>query len=98
MTIDLGAEAPITFNQAARFLPEDCRPAMSTWWRWWRRGVRGIRLRTLVIGGRRYTTRAAVEEFAGKLTAHANGERVEMRTPRQRARDIERAEKELQES
>jgi hypothetical protein len=66
-------DRPISFNDAARYLPENHRPSYATWWRWSRRGVKGIRLRTLVIGGRRYTTPSAVQEFIAEVTAAANG-------------------------
>jgi hypothetical protein len=88
-------DRPITFNKAAKYLPEDCRPCDATWWRWWKKGIRGIRLQTLLIGGRRYTTAAAVQEWITKVTAAANGEPPAVRTPRQRLLAIERAEREL---
>jgi len=69
MSIDLNVERPITFNRAARYLPRSSRPNQSTWWRWWRHGVRGIQLETVLIGGRRYTTREAVLRFAAALTS-----------------------------
>ncbi len=88
-------DRPITFNQAARYLPEGSRPSYVTWWRWWRHGIKGVHLRTLVCGGRRYTTRGALEEFISTLTAAANDEQPPARTPRQRQRDIEAAEREV---
>jgi hypothetical protein len=48
-----------------------------------------------MIGGRRYTTTAAVEEFIAAVTTAANGERPPAKTPAQRQRAIERAEREL---
>ena len=56
-------ERPITFNEAADLdlLPEKARPAYSTWWRWWKKGINGVRLATVVVGGRRYTTASAVQ-------------------------------------
>ena len=69
MAIDLSCEQPITFNEAANFLPEASRPSLSTWWRWWRHGVKGVRLETVVVGGRRYTSASAVRRFAAALTA-----------------------------
>jgi len=68
MAIDLTRERPLSFDQAARFLPDDARPHLSTWWRWWRHGRRGVRLETVVIGGRRFTTAEAVQRFAEALT------------------------------
>ena len=88
-------EQPITFNEAARFLPAENRPSYSTWWRWWRKGVKGIRLRTLVIGGRRYTTESAVQEFIAGTTAAASGERPPTKTPKRRQRNIAKAEVEV---
>ncbi len=73
MLIDVSRERPISFNAAAKFLPEGTRPHLSTWWRWWRFGLRGIRLETVVIGGRRYTTAAAVQRFAAALTRASVG-------------------------
>ena len=67
-------DRPITFNQAARYLPEGSRPSYVTWWRWWRHGIKGVHLRTLVCGGRRYTTRGALENLISTLTAAANDE------------------------
>ena len=85
----------ITFNQAGRYLPDGRRPSYTTWWRWWRRGVRGVRLRTVVCGGRRYTTPRAVKEFIAGTTAAANGEPPPARTPRARERAIQQAEDDL---
>lgn len=93
---DQDLDRPTSFNEAAKYLPENCRPCYATWWRWWRKGVKGIRLRTLVCGGRRYTTRAAVEEFISRLTAASNGEPTPIRTPRQRRRAIKNAEREME--
>ncbi len=73
MCIDVRQEQPLSFNQAAQYLPERSRPHSSTWWRWWRHGVRGVRLETVLIGGRRYTTAEAVQRFVSALTAGACG-------------------------
>ena len=40
--------------------------------RWATRGVRGVRLRTFVLGGRRFTTPALIEEFMALSTAAAS--------------------------
>ncbi|QDV36363.1 DUF1580 domain-containing protein [Tautonia plasticadhaerens] len=52
--------------ELARRLPN--RPHVSTVWRWCHRGIRGVRLGTVAIGGRRYTTPALVEEFLARLS------------------------------
>lgn len=65
---------------------------VSTVWRWALRGVRGHRLESFSLGGRRYTTREAFERFI----ARTNGERLPAsQTPRQRQRDIDAVEHEL---
>ena len=86
-------EPLLTLTQAANSLPG--KPHVSSLWRWCKRGVRGVRLETLVLAGRRYTSPRALEEFASATTAAANGEPCPIRTPRQRERAIERAEQEL---
>lgn len=71
--IDLKFERLRAFNQAARVLPKGSRPNQSTWWRWWRHGVRGVRLETVIVGGKRYTTDEAVLRFVAALNAATPG-------------------------
>lgn len=54
----------IPVNQIRR-LPEfgQSRLSPSTIFRWTHRGVRGRRLRTVLIGGRRFTTRDWLDQF-----------------------------------
>lgn len=54
-------ESLMTLAEAARSLPH--KPHVATLYRWMSRGVRGIRLRTILVGGRRYTSREALNEF-----------------------------------
>ena len=96
--IDITIEQPISFNQAAKFLPDDRRPGFSTWWRWSTRGIRGVKLETILIGGRRCTTAEAVARFFEHTTAAASGQPVPARTNRQREAAIRRAEKECEAS
>jgi len=49
------------------------QPHLSTLWRWYRRGVRGVRLETVVVGGRRFTSRAAIERFIERTTVARDG-------------------------
>ena len=88
-------EALITFNVAAKHLPTGSRPSDATWWRWWRKGIKGVRLRTAVVGGRRFTTAAWLAQFISAVTAAANGEPMPSRTPAQRQRAISAAERDL---
>ena len=80
-------------TDAAKLLPN--RPHASTLFRWHRRGVRGVRLETILLAGRRYTTRDALEQFIAATTAAADGEPTPTRTPRQRDRAIREAERDL---
>jgi hypothetical protein len=52
-------------------------------------------LESIVCAGRRYTSVEAIERFVAATTAAANGERPPIRTPRQRQRAIEAAEREM---
>ena len=58
-------------KDASKLIPG--RPHISTVWRWMNRGVRGRRLRSTLIGGRRYIPREAIREF---LTAPSDWDRV----------------------
>lgn len=94
--MDAFVEDLLSINEAAREAPG--RPHIATVWRWINRGVRGIKLETVMIGGRRFTSREALEQFFARLTAASAGEPLPIRTSRQRRRDIERAERELAEA
>ncbi|HMF11675.1 MAG TPA: DUF1580 domain-containing protein [Gemmataceae bacterium] len=61
----------ITLDEAARLLPAGRRGRrvnFSTLFRWVATGLRGIRLEAVRIGGRFYTTQAALQRFAERLT------------------------------
>lgn len=90
--IDLASEQVIPLTQAARLLPS--RPSTATLWRWMQKGARGRKLETCIIGGRRYTSVEALQRFTeqtGDDQPH-----VTVRTPAQRERAIQKAEKELE--
>jgi hypothetical protein len=94
--IDLSTETIFpSLSAAASSLPG--RPHISTIHRWRLRGIRGIKLETCLIGGRRVTSAEALQRFSAAVTAAANGEPLPetARTPKQRARSIEQAEREL---
>jgi hypothetical protein len=59
-------EELLSLAQAAERLPN--HPHISSVWRWCLRGIRGVRLKTILVGGRRYTTVAYLEEFVRHLT------------------------------
>lgn len=86
----------ISATQATREVPG--RPHVSTVWRWINRGVRGVKLETVMVGGRRFTSREAIARFNERITAAATGEPLPVRTTKQRSRDIEQARRELAEA
>ena len=77
--IDMSAEELLSFAEAARALPG--HPHMSTLYRWRMKGVRGVRLESVLVGGRRFTSREALERFAARTTAADNTESVPLRAP-----------------
>jgi hypothetical protein len=86
----------ITLADAAREFPN--RPHTATVIRWAMVGVtvsggrERVKLGTTKIGGRRYTSRADIDEFLARLNASPNKARsVTLR----RARDMARAEEEM---
>jgi hypothetical protein len=80
MSIDLQHERLITFREAAAYLPAGHAPRPSTWWRWWHEGRNNVRLETLVVGGRRYTSAEAVARFAAALTEQTDRPQSEPQT------------------
>jgi hypothetical protein len=94
------SESLLTLSAAARELPGPSGRGLhvSTLWRWAQRGVKGTRLETVMIGGIRYTSREALERFVARTTAAADGTTPIVRTPKQRQRAIEAAERELSEA
>jgi hypothetical protein len=63
-------DGKLTLNAAA----ERLNISLASLWRYTLRGCRGVKLSTLNIGGRRYTTEAALLDFVRATTAAANGE------------------------
>jgi hypothetical protein len=56
----------LTLRQAAELLPGE--PTRSTLSRWAHHGVRGVKLATFLVGGRRYTTKDAIDQFVRALS------------------------------
>jgi hypothetical protein len=69
MSIDDFQDSPLSLSEAAAICPG--QPNVATLWRWCLKGCRGIRLNSYVIGGRRFTDRASIEEFRQLTTAAA---------------------------
>ena len=107
MPIDIRQERPLSLCEAARTLPtiDGRRPHTTTVWRWCRRGVRGVKLEYLRIGRRVCTSYEALGRFAQRLAAadekiepiSAPSRSTTSRTEQQRQKDIEAAERELDE-
>ena len=58
----LEGETPLLdLTEATRRFPT--KPSRATIERWIRRGVRNVKLATVMVGGRRYTTENAIREF-----------------------------------
>jgi len=93
MAPDILNERRLTIPAAAR--KAGVSPGCS--WRWVLYGIKGgtLKLRSALIGGKRYTSEEALAEFV----AACNGTTTPpARTSRQRERAIEAAERELAES
>ncbi len=74
MAIDVDTEDMLTLGEACRAIPpKGISPA--TMARWIQRGVRGSRLETVLIGGRRLTSRESLARF------YAEQNRSETPTP-----------------
>ena len=74
------------------------RPSNPTVWRWHRKGVGGVFLETVLVGGRRYTSREAINRFIAGTTAARDGPPVSLRSPAARQRAIEQAERALKDA
>lgn len=91
--IDITSESPVTVTQAAKLFPN--RPHVASVWRWILNGLNGINLESVKIGGRRYTSREAIQRFIERTTALADQKEVPVRCARQRTSAVDAAESEL---
>lgn len=92
--IDIVNEHLLTMTEAAKVPPQ--RPTVSTVWRWFRRGRHGVKLETILCGGRRFTSREAIDRFFAAVTAASDGEAVVTVSSTLNAR-VRRAEREAEE-
>ena len=95
MTIDIQTDTLLQISDVSKHLPGKIHVASI--WRWVNRGVRGVKLETVLIGGRRYTSAEALQRFIERTTRAADGEPAiqQARTSRQRQRAIDAANAEL---
>jgi len=94
--MDLLTETLVTLSAAAKLVPGSV--LVSTLHRWRQRGVRGIKLETVLLGGRRFTSREALERFSAAVTSAANGKTAVSSPSAARRRSIELAERQLNEA
>lgn len=85
--IDTSHEQLVLLSRA----PFPDRPHSSTRHRWALKGVRGVRLETVVIGGRRYTSSEAIQRFINRLSTPV----IEAPSQRTPDRAVEKIEHEL---
>lgn len=93
--IDTAQEELIAVRDIPKHVPGN-RPHIGTCWRWILSGTRGVKLESVLVGGRRYTSTEALERFFSATTAAASGEAIPARTPRQRQKAVANAMKELE--
>ena len=60
--IELLEESLVSLTEAPKYFPGG-RPSRASLERWVRRGVRGVKLQTVIICGRRYTSREGIDRF-----------------------------------
>lgn len=70
--IDINRDEIIPLDELLDELPDP--PARTTRWRWCESGIGGVRLETVKIGRRRYTSRAAFQRFVNTLSGANAGE------------------------
>lgn len=72
------------------------KKSIATVWRWMLTGCRGVRLESILLGGRRITSKEAVERFVAKLSESGSEPQNDLAgAMARREADIEAAENEL---
>lgn len=69
--IDIESEQLIPFRDAPKHIPG--RPHAATCHRWRLVGVRGVKLETIKVGSKRFTSKEAIRRFSEQTTAAADG-------------------------
>ena len=94
MAIDVNVEDLVPFNRTGDWWPVNPPPHISAGHRWrlhgLKRGDRVVRLETVMVGGRRYTSTQAVTRFIEALNADQPAA-VDGPTATRRAKDAGRA-------
>jgi hypothetical protein len=89
--INIGSEHLRLLTKASADVPGS--PHTSTVIRWALRGLRGVRLETILVGGRRYTSVEAIERFLERLNEPSIAPVPSV--SRSRQEDIARANRQL---
>jgi len=89
--IDLSTETIFPVSEAPEHIPG--RPSKASVWRWVLTGVGGIKLESILIGGKRFTSAESIQRFCDRRTAAADGDTPPVRTSRQREQAIQHAER-----
>lgn len=82
--IDMRLEPLITLEDAAKLVPgfrANCCTSVGAVRRWALEGMRGVRLETVIAGGRRCTSREALQRFISGLTEARDGRQVAKKKP-----------------
>lgn len=86
-------ESLLTVTQASQQIPG--RPHVATVWRWILKGLNGIKLGSVKVGGRRYTSAEAIESFIADSNAGNSSIDSSNHDSTRREQSIARAESEL---
>jgi hypothetical protein len=94
--LDLQNEELFRFKEAVKLIPKNNGKTahLSILYRWSSVGLKGVRLEFVQAGGTRCTSREAIQRFFNRLT-EAESPAPISKTPAQRQREIEAAEREL---
>ena len=92
--IDIISEEMIPFSKVAKWCEKTIgdRPHPSTIHRWRLRGTRGVKLETILIGGRRFTSVEALLRFFDNSTAAESGVNAAQIQSHQRLREMQAAD------
>jgi hypothetical protein len=88
---NLENETLISITDAAKRCPS--RPHVGTVWRWTLNGLHGIKLQSIKVGGKRFTSLEALHRFIDATTARSAGKPQPVRTRRERQNAVIQAER-----
>jgi Protein of unknown function (DUF1580)/Helix-turn-helix domain len=91
-TMNIEKEELLTISEASKEFP--IRPHTTTVWRWVHRGINGTKLESIKIGGRRYTSKEAINRFISETSAS----QIEVVNLSSKAEKVQQAELELDKS